>query len=495
MWNFGRFTINNDLHQIRGDAMGQMKAAIELFLNPKDAPPINRTPPVSVVSLTRGDDHLGTFVVEHFELAQANSLPAQAQHAIWNNLPEETRGALEDQPFYNTLFKPNGVMKTPFELALLPYDHTKPKSRLKVIEYLHLVHADIKAHNDSVRAGGPGSIINLPAVYDKYLVPGDYFKELIENTNIKVKDLDRFTINVRNPAEKTTLFERALHWGAQRISLLMTLGAALTAVTFSLISLPVAAVAVIGTFLAKWCINEFSTFDLAESLYREYDWISSEKFREGKVISAKKLLRTSLLFAAILSGVGAAMVGGWALGMAAIPELGMAFSLIQYSVAGLLALTAGFSTITGGISTQRFFWGASIWDNQIRMNQEAVDQLPALEKPLVVPEAAKAEVDGIKEGFRIEKRALKAQLEALKGRKKETIRSFLEDFNVQSGETEEASAEAEKTHATALDLPATQPDPLLFMAAEARSTPDHASNDEQVKETADAKVVHLPKNK
>lgn len=482
--------IKNDLNEMAGDALGQIKSAVKLIIDPSEAPPTIRKQDIGFVTLRRknGDtsEPVGCFFPELYELAKVNSLKCQVEFDEWN--AKEDKDDLQAQPFYEKLFRADGQKKTPFELGVLPFifDDNKQKSKDKIQRHLEKEFHFIQEHNRLVKLGAKqGKIIKLPAPVNKYRIGAEYLK-YVEEIGLEVSAPRDLKLNLLNPGAKTTLLERTLHWIGQRTSILMTVGAALTASYMSVISVPLAIIAVLGTILAKWSATDFGNFDLAETLYRESDWLSSEELRTGETISAKKLLKTSILFLAVASGIGAAALASWEIGMAfSISGLGIVSSLVQYSIASLLATIGIFSTITGGITTQRFFWGTSIWDNQIQLSKECIDALPALETPLEVPLEAKAQVKAIKQ-------AHKAARKADKDLEKDEIKAFVLQFQGQRQQTEEeefviaASREANSVQAAPEASSTSESD---SESVDVSSDVDASNDGEQKVETTKEKIT------
>ncbi len=231
-----------DLGDFWQDTKGQVQEAYMLWTDPKEAPPSVRRIPVAHYPLKDNNNNpVGTFAPEIYELACVRGLKAQQAEDAWNVLNPGAPIALKQtQAFYNELYKANGTAKTAFELAVLPviFDDNNQESTNKVRE---IIAAEFL---NRIQKDQP-----LPPTVYKYLTKSDYLKNL-HLINLQTMGPRDVTVEVQNPANQTRFRDRAVHYFAQRTSLILTLVAALS-VTASSPAWFVAAA--MGALLAEWC--------------------------------------------------------------------------------------------------------------------------------------------------------------------------------------------------------------------------------------------------
>lgn len=363
----------NDVTAIGSDLWNMLKGWLNVLFNPKEAPPTVRSPDLAFVTLFSikienqkkvKDKPMGVFVPELYELARIGGLRCQ--------LEKEVKGQIaEIKPPFITLM--NGKReKTPFELAVLPVDYSDDNEK----SYRPIQKVVEEEFNYRIKYG-----LALPAVVYKYQIKSDYLRD-IERINLMVDKPRHIKLNLLNPSDKTKLLERALHWTAQRIALLLTIVAAILIIP----KIPIAyiapaftgvivTVAVLGIIIAEWCGKDFSTYSLAETLLREINSFSL-KSPERRSISAKKFIKTTLLLSTLLLSGAAAGAGAWFSFMGfhwIVPEamiLAKALMVTKYFLASTFAVMTALSTWIGGLAAQSFFWGIGIWDNQINFKQQ-----------------------------------------------------------------------------------------------------------------------------
>lgn len=353
--------IGFDLGEVWQDLKDVAKDAFVLWVDPKEAPPTIRFEDVGFVALHKKgtkESH-GVFVPELYELAKVRGLKAQQEHDEWvNNNPKGTNDDRRNQPFFNALYHADYTPKSAFELSVLPViysddDKTSARAIQKRVE---------DEFNNRIERGQP-----RPPVVFKYQI-SDYLKGL-SRIGLESGGPRGIKLNLINPAAKTTMPERIAHYLAQRAALIVTLVAAL--------SIPAGAplmfgATALGVMLAKWCGEDFGTYDLAENLLRDIKSIFSKDFALGEKISLKKTLKTTILLGALgVATVGAASAGWLAimslpLWQSGVAALGLSvMSGLQIALAGFMGAMAGMGTFVGGTVAQRFFWGLGIWDKQI----------------------------------------------------------------------------------------------------------------------------------
>ena len=365
----GGIRLVNDLGQIASDIQSMANGLYVQWTDPKEAPPTMRYIDIAFVPIVhrKSNKPMGVFVPDLCELAHIGGLKAQIEETDWmKSNPTATLAQKKQQPFYAQLYHPTGRRYSAFRLALLPvaYSDYDQKAILQIQKH---VQTELKFRMNR-------GLTLLEPIY-KYSVTPDYLRDL-HILKMKAQGCRAIKVNLQNPADRTTLIERGIHYVAQRIAFFTTFAAAFTVAGLGLTS--TAALAVVGTIMAKWCKDEFGTFDLAELLLREIGWLSTKKLREGEKISLKKSLKTTILVGALLAycGIGAAAYGAYQLIMGySLPALSiMGYTLplqqAQMALAGVVAASSGLAEFAGALGAVRFFWGADIWYKQIDFSKE-----------------------------------------------------------------------------------------------------------------------------
>ncbi len=363
-----------DLGDLYQDTKQMLSEFIMFLREPKEAPPVVRNiKSAHWILKDNNDNPVGSFAPELYELALVRGLIAQQEEDAFNAAtPDATLAQKQNQSFYSSLYHADGTAKTAFELSVLPVIYSDYNN-----DSIEKIRAYIKPELvNRVQNGQP-----LPPLEYKYITKSDYLKN-IGLINLKAVAPRDVTVDVENPAEKTTRRERAFHYIAQRASLVLTLlmVAALTASTPAWFM-----VAAMGVLLAEWCGKEFGTFGTAETLLRDLSSLFLKDFRWGDKVSLKKTIKTGILLAAVGSVALTAITGAWA-GVLALPlwNAGLtgfaanALTALQFGTAGFAASAGGLMTFVGLKDAIHFFWGLGIWDKQIDFSKEK--QLPALTK-------------------------------------------------------------------------------------------------------------------
>ncbi len=367
------------------------KALAALWDRITDPAPTNRHVDFTYIEIYRKNTLVGMFVPELYELAMTPHMPLKCQHEFneWAKNREFSSSkakteslAAERQDLFLQLYRKDGTAKTAFELAIVPTKSQKEVAARMVKEY--------KFRRDQKWP--------LPTFVSKFRVAQDHLRD-IENAGLHVKGdkmgilstllsyvwLKRNTtalgvnskINIPNPVEKMTNREIFLHYAGSWIAWLMTLSTAIAIVeTAGLASYasPLGIGLMIATYLAKKCTNDFYLFDLAESLHRSIG--SKDLSWKGK-ISWPKLLETGVYIAAVGIAIFFAAKTVWfdvlALPVTGLIELGLPVAMLNFMHYGVAAVITGVTalmTYTGASYAQRFFWGLSVYDNQIPFTQD-----------------------------------------------------------------------------------------------------------------------------
>ncbi len=353
--------LKNDLSEIPSDLYEMLHDWWKSHASLKEAPPSTRKKTIGILPILKDGAVIGSFSPDLYEIAEMNYLRCQMEK---NDSEVEKSGK---KPPYISLKKADGTEKTSFELALLPIawsdDNPKSISIRKVIE---------EEYNNLMQKG-----LSLPPIESKYQIAADYLRNLAK-TGYKIGAARDVSVTLLNPRDKTSFYERLLHYIAQRAAFLLTITAALLIIPVtSSVYVPLA---VLGVFLAQWCGKEFFTFDLTETLMQE---MNSRIYSNGKPISAKKLIKTSLLLGVLLLaaasiGMGAAyemMSLAWPAATSAV--FATLLTAAHYLLAGFVGFFAAASTFVGGVASQNYFWGIGIRYKQVDFKDDLT-----LDKPL-----------------------------------------------------------------------------------------------------------------
>lgn len=380
--------LTNVLGEIKDIAKGMLP---NLPVDYNTAPPANRDITVAYAPLVRklADGtkvNVGTFLPEHFVLANADSLACQILAAEWktareaNKLPVEAADLKKDRPdLYKALYREENdvaVLKTAFELAMCPSHKQRTIELFIEKEYLFRRDRDLP----------------LPAMVSKFRVGPDYLKN-IGDAGLEQKEFPgNCKINIINPTP--TRREKIMHYLAQNMSYLVTISAALGAVGLisevmlvaGLTSPWILGAGVVGAYLAKKTGNDFGLYDVAEALFRDLGWMTNKKLATGK-FSLKNAIGTGIYALAIASTVALAVYGTW-VGTFALPWVwpllaktgigAAAVTAAQVGFAGLFSAVAGLGAALGTAFTVRYFWGLSVYDNQIALDKKVADAIPEI---------------------------------------------------------------------------------------------------------------------
>lgn len=390
-----------------------------------DAPPGTRNLDVCSIPVFRKraglEEYVGNFAPELYVLAntQEGDLQCQILEREWSEGKEAMfqaadRQALarEKEELYKALYRQDGTRKTPFELALIPASADPDKAVRYVTERME---AEYRFRRDRQ--------LPLPAMVSKYRVVPDYlaYLPLVKNETrdlpqwvIKLLDFTDYLIfwpyskvgiplnkvpndglylkspfgqglklNINNPADKATAFEKILHYISQWAAIFCTIGLAVSVgcVEWALgVSTPWLLLGVAGaTYLANKCGKDFGLFDIAEEVNRAARLLFSRDLILGK-FSFSRALETSLYLAAAGFATYFAILGAW--GMAfGLPWASLASTVspgilaaMQMGTASFFAVTAALGGFAGTFAT-RYFWRWSFNDNRIPFNEPDMQQM------------------------------------------------------------------------------------------------------------------------
>ncbi len=361
------------------------------------APPANRDITVAYAPLVRklADGTkvpVGSFLPEHYVLANAGTLRCQILETEWKaqaaakKLPTTVAALKKDRPdLYKALYREENkkaVRKSAFELAICPSHKQRTIELCIEKEYLFRRDRDLP----------------LPAMVSKFRVGPDYLAHINE-AGLELKEYPgNCKINIVNPTP--TRREKMLHTAGMYLSYLVTISASIAMLEVMMLmgvtSPAILALGVVGTYLAKKTGNDFGLYDVAETVFRDVGYLTNKDLIKGK-FSLFNAIGTGIYMAAIGSAVFFAVTATWGTTLA-LPwallavKTGMgagAIAAAQTAFAGLFAGVAGLGTLTGTAFTIRYFWGLSIYDNQIQVDKKVADALPVIKTKKVETPLAK----------------------------------------------------------------------------------------------------------
>ena len=406
----------NKLTNVLEGAKNVVKGWLPWVPDYNTAPPANRDLTVAYAPLNRklADGTkvpVGSFLPEHFIIANAGTLKCQILEKEWIAERESKKLSItaaelkKDRPdLYKALYREDDsdvIRKTAFELAMCPsHKQHKIESYIEK-EYLFRRDRDLP----------------LPSMVSKYRVGPDYLKN-IGDAGLELKEHPgNCKVNIINPTP--TRREKIFHYLSQYASYLITISASVAAIE-AMAGLGITApwmllVGVGVTYLAKKTGNDFGLYDVAEGLFRELGWVANKDFRKGK-FSLFNAIGTGIYAVAIASAVVFAVLGTWG-GTLALPwaflaaktGLGLgSMTVVAKAFAGLFAGISGLGALLGTTATIRYFWGVSIYDNQIAVDKKVADSLPVINtvKDFYTKQCDKllAKLDKVKHGLTDEQR-------------------------------------------------------------------------------------------
>lgn len=349
-------------------------------------PPLNRDLTVGFAHLERVEAKdkvvpVGTFMPEHYVLADAGSLRCQILENEWKaareakKLPVTPIALKSDRPdLYKALYreeKDKPVRKTSLELAIFPSYSLRRVEQFIEKEYTFLKNRQL----------------SIPAMISKFRIQTDFFENMFEEAGLRIKGAtNNRKVNIHNPTPTTR--EKVLHFAGQVFSFIVSGVAAVGMIelmTFLGATTPLAiGVGITFGYLAKKRGNDFGFYDMAESLHRDLGWLTDKRYITGKVSPSKAIL-TSMYIAAIgLAVVGAgigAWLGGMVLPMAFLAKVGLgssAIAAIKTGFLGLLAVISGVHTLQATVYPIRYFDTFSPFDNQIHTTKAVANALPVV---------------------------------------------------------------------------------------------------------------------
>ncbi|MGE3320106.1 MAG: hypothetical protein AB7I18_12505 [Candidatus Berkiella sp.] len=349
-------------------------------------PPLNRDLTVGFAQIERvlADGKVvpvGTFLPEHYVLAELGSLRCQILESEWKaareakKLPVTPLALKSDRPdLYKALYreeKDKPVRKTSLELAIFPSYSLRRVEYFIEKEYTFLKNRQL----------------SIPAMVSKFRIQPDFFENLLEEAGLRIRGAtDNRKVNIHNPTPSTR--EKILHYAGQFFSIITTAVAAvgtMELLAFIGAATPLAIGAgVVAGYLTRKRGADFGFYDMAEGLHRDLGWLTDKRYITGKVSPSKAIL-TGIYVAAIaltvvLAGVGAWM-GGMALPLSLFAKAGLsasALSIAQTAFAGLLAGIAAVATLMSTVYPMRYFDTFSPFDNQIHTTKAVADALPVV---------------------------------------------------------------------------------------------------------------------
>jgi len=349
-------------------------------------PPLNRDLTVGFAHLERVEAKdkvvpVGTFMPEHYVLADAGSLRCQILENEWKaareakKLPVTPIALKSDRPdLYKALYreeKDKPVRKTSLELAIFPSYSLRRVEQFIEKEYTFLKNRQL----------------SIPAMISKFRIQTDFFENMFEEAGLRIKgSTDNRKVNIHNPTPTTR--EKILHFVGQCFSIVTTVVAALGTMellAFIGAATPLAIGAgVVAGYLTRKRGADFGFYDMAEGLHRDLGWLTDKRYVTGKVSPSKTILTgiyvAAIALAVVLAGVGAWM-GGMALPLSLLAKAGMsagALSIAQTAFAGLLAGIASVATLMSTVYPMRYFDTFSPFDNQIHTTKAVANALPVV---------------------------------------------------------------------------------------------------------------------
>lgn len=328
---------------------------------------------------------VGAFIPELYVLAdtEQGSLRCQIEERAWKaereaqKLPTTVAALQKTRPdLFKALYRQDAdskkfVRKSAFELAICP------SHKQRVIE--RHVEKEYRYRQDNR--------LPFPAMVSKYRVGPDYLQN-IEAAGLELKEFPgNCKVNLLNP--NPTKSEKIYHYLGQNLAYLVTFSAALAMIEVMMLmgvtSPVVLGLGVVGTYLAKKTGNDFGLYDVAEGLIRDLGWLTSKDLGYRGKFSIMNALGTGIYVAAIgvaaFFAVTATWGGSLALPWAVLAKTGMgatAITALQTGFAGLFAGIAGLGAVLGAAFPIRYFWGMSVFDNQIHLDKKVADALPVL---------------------------------------------------------------------------------------------------------------------
>jgi|GEM_PF-3602141 len=350
------------------------------------APPTNRDVTVAYAPLARklADGTtvpVGTFLPEHYVLANAGSLRCQVLEKEWKTeregkkLPVTVADLKKGRSdLYQALYREENneaVRMSAFELAICPSHKQRAVGHYIEKEYQFRRDRDLP----------------LPAMISKFRVGPDFLKNISDAGLLLKEHPGNCKVNIINPTP--TRREKIFHYLAQYSSYLVTISAALGSIEVMMglgVGAPwLLALGVGATYLAKKTGNDFGLYDVAEGLLRDLGWLTNKDLIKGK-LSLFNTIGTGIYMAAIASAVffavtatfGGSLALPWAF-VAAKTSIGAGvIAAAQYGFAGFFAGIAGLGTLLGTAATIRYFWGLSVYDNQITLDKKVADAIPTI---------------------------------------------------------------------------------------------------------------------
>lgn len=358
MFGLPRVSFTNDLNEIPHDIKANLETFWELLIDPKQAPPLTRNyrtglAPLDHINEDGTREEKGTFSIDLYDIALKGELQCQIQDTAERYLTDQEGAFIVDNQGMR-------ILKTPFQLAVLPfiYSDDDKTSHHPIIEAIE------KEMNYQIERGHV-----LSRIVYKYCIPSDYLAH-IANAGLTVLGARDVVINLLNPADKTTKTERWMHWLAQRAAFIL---AVIPVIAIAQLYSPLFAIVFFtGTMIANWCAKEFGTFDLAEWLLRDANWLMHFSW-EGENLSLKKSIKTAVFFAAMILPVCGAAALGWSsivlLPWPAFASTGIAGAVLKFSLATSIAFIEATGTFAALGGSLRFFYGLGPRNTQITFNE------------------------------------------------------------------------------------------------------------------------------
>ena len=399
------------------------KAKLVATIN--DTPPFMRQIEVGYAELYRTADnsYAGAFLPEIYELAKVGRLQNQREAAAWAGArlwtPAVIAALRTAQPaLFAALYHDDNTRKTAFELAVFPSKESLEIGAYMTREYTALRQARLP----------------MPRMVPKYSIKRDYLATLPAGLHTNVPGSVNpsqigIMINLTNPISELTGLERGLHYTGQWAAWVSTASAVASVVLFDLAlgltPLWMAGTLAAATWIAHSCGNFFGQYSVAESLFRDINWMRDPVMRQlGNKLDRRKTAETVLQILALSSVVATTMFSTWMLvtgfwaPITAVPYVSL--TAAKYFTAGFASLTAGLGVWTGKVFANHYFWRFGFYDTQLDF---ATPAMVAAVAKLGTPPA-----DTVRRDFEVAVRSLREMMPTLSTVERSQLRDFAPVF-------------------------------------------------------------------